>query len=561
MSQARDLADRFHERWLRANPFTATMYGIPGYDDLLPDSSEEGQQAWRAEAGRFLSEAAAIAPGSLTPPDAVTLDCTREFAAQELANIDMAQQEYTVTAMQYAGPAAFLAVAARTVLVDPAAAEAYLTRLRRSGVWFDQLGERLRTGASRGRLPIAPLAEQAVSWAEGVLAAPAASPVLLPRPPQGWSRAAEWEQQREAAAADVVHPALARWVAVVRELLPLARTSDHAGLVWLPSGEADYARAIRSYTTLPLSAKDLHQTGLDHVAELESRAVALGAGLGLSGRDAVFAALRDSAGKLPPDEAVRQAAAAVRRAEERAAEFFPDPLPPPCAVTPMPEVVAVSGTAPHYTPPRLDGGRPGTFWFNTRRPTAGTGWDIEVVAFHEAVPGHHLQLSRLQLLTELPALQRQRSLAVFSEGWGLYAEQLAEEVGLYADDRGLLGAISTALMRAVRLVVDTGIHAFGWSRERALEFAVEHVPMPAEFMAAEIDRYVVMPGQALAYLTGKLEIVRIRDEARARLGPAFSLPAFHAAVLDHGSLPMPALSRSIAGWMDRVAPPAAGPTG
>jgi uncharacterized protein (DUF885 family) len=147
-------------------------------------------------------------------------------------------------------------------------------------------------------------------------------------------------------------------------------------------------------------------------------------------------------------------------------------------------------------------------------------------------------------------LQRQRSLPVFSEGWGLYAEQLAEEAGLYADDRGLLGSISTSLMRAARLVVDTGLHAFGWSRERALEFLAEHVPMPHEFLAAEVDRYVVVPGQALAYLTGKLEILRIREEARRRLGPAFSLPAFHGAVLDRGSLPMPVLARSIAGWLD-----------
>ena len=278
----------------------------------------------------------------------------------------------------------------------------------------------------------------------------------------------------------------------------------------------------------------------------------LGAGLGLSGLDQVRAALRDSAGQLPAGEAVRQAVAAVRRAEAQAPEFFPAPLPPPCAVTPMPDVVAVSGTAPHYTPPRQDGGRPGTFWFNTERPTAGTGWDIDVVAFHEAVPGHHLQLSRLQLLTSLPDLQRQRSLPVFSEGWGLYAEQLAEETGLYADERGLLGSISTSLLRAARLVVDTGIHAFGWSRERALGYMTEHVPMPPEFLAAEIDRYVVMPGQALAYLTGKLEILRIRDDARQRLGPAFSLPEFHGAILDHGSLPMPTLARSIASWLDQV---------
>jgi len=554
MTSPRDLADRFHRRWLEENPFTATMYGLPGYDDLVPDESEQGEQAWRAEVGQFLREADAIARDQLTPADAVTLDCVMEMATQEREIIDLARADHTVTAMQYAGPAAFLAVAARTVLIDPAAAEAYLTRLRRSGAWLDQVGERLRTGAAKGRLPVAPLVEQAIIWAEEVLAGPSISPVLAPRPPQGWDAAAAWESERRAVAEEVVRPALARWVATVRELLPRARASERAGLVYLPDGEEDYARSVRIYTTLPLSPEELHQTGLDQIAALEARAVELGAGLGLSGLDEVFAALRDSAGRISPQEAIRQAATAVKRAEARAGEFFPEPLPAPCDVTPMPEVVAVSGAAPHYTPPRLDGGRPGTFWFNTERPTAGTGWDIEVVAFHEAVPGHHLQLSRLQLLTSLPALQRQRSLPVFSEGWGLYAEQLAEEAGLYADDRGLLGSISTSLMRGARLVVDTGIHAFGWSRERALEFLVEHVPMPREFLAAEIDRYIVMPGQALAYLTGKLEILRIREDARRRLGPAFSLPAFHAAVLDHGSLPMPVLARSITGWLDRVDP-------
>jgi uncharacterized protein (DUF885 family) len=552
MTAARDLADRFHQRWLEANPFVATMYGIPGYDDLVPDESEEGEQAWRAEAERFGAEADAIVREPLTPAEAVTLDCTRQAITQEVESVDLAQAEYTVTAMQYAGPSIFLAVAARTVLVDPDAAEAYLTRLRRSGVWLDQLGERLQAGAGKGRFPVAPLVEQAIAWAEGVLAAPAPAPVLSPRPPRGWSRAAAWEEERRAVAEQVVTPALARWVATISELLPQARPSDRAGLVHLPGGAADYARAVRIYTTLPLRPEELHQTGLDHVAALEARAAELGVGLGLSGLAEVFGALRDSAGKLPPDEAIREASAAVKRAEARAAEFFPEPLPPPCEVTPMPEVVEVSGAAPHYTPPRLDGGRAGTFWFNTERPTAGTGWDIEVVAFHEAVPGHHLQLSRQQLLTDLPALQRQRSVAVFSEGWGLYAERLAEETGLYADERGLLGAVSTALMRAARLVVDTGLHAFGWSREQALEFLAEHVPMPREFLAGEVDRYVVMPGQALAYLTGQLEILRIREEARRRLGPAFSLPAFHAAVLDHGSLPMPALARSIAGWLDRA---------
>jgi uncharacterized protein (DUF885 family) len=215
----------------------------------------------------------------------------------------------------------------------------------------------------------------------------------------------------------------------------------------------------------------------------------------------------------------------------------------------MPSVVAVSGMAPHYTPPRLDGGRPGTFWFNTEVPTAGTGWDLECVAFHEAVPGHHLQLSRVQMLVDLPDLQRLHHLTVFGEGWGLYAEQLAEESGLYRDPRSLLGAVAGALMRAARLVVDTGLHAFGWSRAQALDFLIAHVPMPEDFLVAEADRYIAWPGQALAYLTGKMEILRLRAGARQHLGPSFSLPEFHAAILDNGSLPMPVLHNTIEKWI------------
>ena len=336
MTAVRELADRFHRRWLEKNPFAATMYGIPGYDDLVPDESEEGEQAWRAEIERFGTEAAAIASEQLTPADAVTLDCTKEAVIQELETIDLARSEYTVTAMQYAGPSTLLAVAARTVLVDPDAAEAYLTRLRRSGTWLDQAGDRLRAGARKGRFPVAPLVEQAIAWAEGVLAAPAPEPLLSPRPPQGWPRAAAWEEERRTVAEQVVKPALARWVATISGLLPRARPSDRAGLVHLPGGAAAYARAVRICTTLPLRPEELHQTGLDHIAALEARAVELGAGLGLSGRDEVFAALRDSAGKISAEEAIRQAVAAVRRAEARAVELFPQPLPPPCEVTPMP---------------------------------------------------------------------------------------------------------------------------------------------------------------------------------------------------------------------------------
>jgi hypothetical protein len=236
------------------------MYGIPGYDHLLPDESEAGEQAWRAEVGRFLEEAGAIT--AATPAEAVTLDCVREAGAHEQDGIDMALAEHTVTAMQFAGPATFLAVAARTVLVDPEAAEAYLARLRSSGTWFGQLGERLRTGAGKGRLPVAPLAERAIAWAQDVL--PGLGPVFTPQPPPGWPRAAAWEQERRAVADEVVRPALAGWVETVRELLPRARPSDRAG--WSgcragrrttpgPSGSSPPCPALRRSCIRPASIR------------------------------------------------------------------------------------------------------------------------------------------------------------------------------------------------------------------------------------------------------------------------------------------------------------------
>jgi uncharacterized protein (DUF885 family) len=549
MTTPRELAEQFHEHWLETHPFAATTYGIPGYDDLVPDDSDEGHAAWREKVEGVLEVANAIDHSSLAANEKVTLGCVVSHAESELANLDSAPLEHTVTAMPFAGPATFLAICARAVLLDEKAAEDYLARLEKSGRWIGQLANQLEKGASKGRLPVATLVDQAISWAESVLEDDAPAALLAAKPPEGWAGAPSFEQRRRELAREVTKPALAQWLETVKALAERARPDNEAGLSHLPGGAEDYERAIRTHTTLPLTPEEIHQTGLDHIAALEERAVELGAELGLDGLAAVQQALRDSAGTSRPEDAIAAAQEAVKRAETRAGEVFPAPLPPPCQVTPMPPVVAASGMAPHYTPPRLDGGRPGTFWFNTARPTAGTGWDLEGVAFHEAVPGHHLQLSRIQLLDHLPALQRQRSVTVFSEGWGLYAEQLAEEMGLYSGIESLLGAITASLMRAARLVLDTGIHAFGWGREQAIEFYTAHVPLPPEFLVNEIDRYIIMPGQALAYLTGRIEILKLREKARAQLQGEFSLSSFHAAVLDQGSLPMPVLRESIDHWL------------
>jgi uncharacterized protein (DUF885 family) len=553
VSTVRDLADGFHAGWLSAHPMAASALGLHGYDADMPDASEAGDAHRAAALDSVLASARAVPADDLSPADAITLGCLLGHAEQELAALQSASVEHTVTAMPFAGPAEFSAIAARTVVGDAQAAADYLTRIRRSGPWIDQHCERLRIGAAKGRLPVAPLVEQAIAWANRVLAQDVPDAIAAPTPPAGWDRAATWCEERDAAAAEVFKPALGRWVALLQELLPAARPADKAGLCHLPGGEADYQRAVLLHTTLPLTAEQIHHIGWEELALLEERAITLGASVGLVDLSAVHAALRAASARTRPDEALAQAVAAVRRAEARVGEVLPEPLPPPCDVSPMPPVVATSGAAPHYTPPRWDGARPGTYWFNTMLPTAGTGWDLEGVAFHEAVPGHHLQFARLQLRTELPDMQRQRHVTVFGEGWGLYAEHLAEEMGLYSGVEGLLGATTAALMRAARLVLDTGLHAFGWSRDRAVEFFVDHVPLPEPFLASEVDRYIMWPGQALAYLIGKRELLAVRSSAQARLGRAFSLPAFHAAVLDSGSMPIPVVHASVKRWVeDRV---------
>jgi uncharacterized protein (DUF885 family) len=553
MSTARELADRLDAAMNRANPFEASYMGVSGYDDLVPDASEAGEAGRRAEMEEMLAEARTLEAATPSPADSVTLGCVTTFIEQEIAVIDSAGVEHIVSSQPFAPPAQFFAVAARTVPADSDEASTYLTRLSRSGDYIDQLSERLRTGAAKGRLPVASLVADAVEWAEKLVAAPVPGPLAAPQPPRGWAGADDWVEQRDRIAADTVRPAMGRWIDTIRDLLPQSRPANRAGLTHIPGGDEDYQRLIRLHTTLSLTADQIHQTGLDQVAALEAHALDLGASIGLHDLKAVHEAQRASAGRRPPEETIRIAIEAVRRAEVHAGEVFPTPLPPPCDIQPMPEFVAVSGTAPHYTPPRADGTRPGTYWFNTHRPTAGTGFDLEVVAFHEAVPGHHLQFGRIMQLTGLPDLQRTRYLTVFSEGWGLYAEQLADEMGIYSGPEARLGMITASLMRAARLVVDTGMHALGWSRDKALQFFVEHVPVPPEFAANEIDRYLAMPGQALSYMTGKLEIVKARDGAKARLGAAFALPAFHAALLDSGSLPMPVLHRHIDRWVESVA--------
>jgi uncharacterized protein (DUF885 family) len=202
-------------------------------------------------------------------------------------------------------------------------------------------------------------------------------------------------------------------------------------------------------------------------------------------------------------------------------------------------------TGAYYRDPAADGSRPGQYFVNTSHPETRPRYEAEVLAFHEAVPGHHLQVALAQELPDLPAFRRHSYLTAYVEGWGLYTERLADEMGIYSGDVDRLGMLSFDAWRACRLVVDTGMHAMGWSRDRAIGFMLEHSALAQNNIVNEVDRYLGLPGQALAYKVGQLAIRRLRDEAEARLGSAFDIRAFHDAVLTHGPLPLGTLAEAV----------------
>ena len=545
------LAGELAEELLGGDPLWASFMAIGGYDDAVPDLSPEYRQARRGRLVDVIVRSSWYEADAADLDSRVLLESVRDKAARELAAADSRVEEYNVSPFPMGGPPLMLFIASRTRLTDAGSAAAYLTRCRRIPAYLDQYSAGLQAAARDGLLPVAPLVSEAISQLHDHLSHPGRDPMLSPAAPAGWAGATAWREQLERVIRDDVRPAFGRYADVLADLRPRSRPPEQAGLLYVPGGVAAYACCVRNGTTLPLDPDELHRIGLAALAEIEDGIAELGArAVGSHDVNAVMARLRadDSLTAQAGGDPMDRAAATIARAEERLAEMFRPPLPPPCSVEAMPPGLAEAGAAPSYSPPARDGSRPGAYMFNTARPGQAGSWGLEAVAFHETVPGHHVQFARLQLMPHLPLLLSGFHVVPHGEGWGLYAERLADELGLYSDDIQRLGMLGMAAWRAVRLVVDSGLHARGWSRARAREFAFAHSPMPESFVDAEIDRYISFPGQALGYLIGQREILRLRETARSRLGAAYDIRDFHSAVLDHGSLPLTVLGQVVEQW-------------
>jgi uncharacterized protein (DUF885 family) len=536
----------------RYDPYNATMLGVDEFDGLSFDPSREASERAAGDLAAIGRQARDIDTAGLS--DAERVDHRVLTALVEGARSDAEHSLWAAnaSAKSYVSRQGliFQAVPAMSA-ASPEAAERYLSRLSKIGATLDALGRRYLAEAADGRTPTAVGVDHSIGQLEGYLALPLSDDALL-KP----AHAAE-PAVREAAAAHItatIRPAMRGLADLLRrELAPLARPDDRVGISEIPGGEAGYLAAVGRHTTTTLSPRDIHAIGLAELDELAGLWSKVGKeALGISDFATITARMREDRALRfrTREEIIAVARDALDRAEAARAACFERYDIPACVLEEINPIDAGNSALAYYRPPAVDGSRPGAHCLLTTDPGERYRYEYEALAFHESVPGHHLQLALAQTL-DIPRYRRHLDveLCAFNEGWGLYAERLADEIGLYSSPVARLGMLSFAALRACRLVVDTGMHHLGWSRQQAIDFMTEHTATTQANVRNEIDRYIAWPGQALAYVTGKREIVRLRERAQRALGPRFDLRRFHHAVLRNGAIPLTLLDDEIERWI------------
>ena len=549
---ARLAEDYFAER-MRANPFEATLFGVPGYDDQVPDPTREADQARILTLDSLARRLDEIPTEGLTEDERITRSMLATAIADDRDRLVHALREVSVSGGPMGIFSDVLATVPLVTIDSRDDASAYLSRLRRLGDYLDAVVQRHRQAVADGRTPTAIGVRQALDQLDAYLDAAARDPFLRPGPPPGVDPH-DWRTTVGKLLEDQVHPAVRRYRDGLAELLAHGRDDSRVGVCHVPGGIDGYAAAVRAYTTTDSTPETLHQLGLDLVIELRAEFAELGGRvLGENAAKEVLWRLREDPTLRcqSSEEIVELVTTALRRAEAALPDWFHSYPTAPCEVREMHVSEAKGGVLGYYQPPGR--GRPGAHVVNTYRPEIRPRFEYQALAFHESVPGHHTQIAVAQTLTDLPDFRRYGYVTVHGEGWGLYAERLADEMGLYSDDLSRMGMVSFDAWRACRLVVDTGMHHLGWSRGQAITFMRDNTALSEANIVNEVDRYIAEPGQALAYMTGRIRIRQLRERAAAALGPDFDIRDFHHQVIGHGPLPLSTLDEVIGRWVtDRL---------
>ncbi len=378
------------------------------------------------------------------------------------------------------------------------------------------------------------------------------------------ARKRELERRAVAALGEQVYPAFGRMRAALEALRPAAATQA-AGVGRLPDGAAYYAEMLKQFTTTNYTPEQVHALGLSEVARITAQMDGLLKAQGLASGsvgERMTALSKDPRFLYPNDDAGRRQALAryqqiLDEMNGRMSEYFRSLPPQRLTVERVPVAQEKGSAGAYYQQAAMDGSRPGIFFANLRDMSEVPQWGMKTLAYHEGIPGHHFQISTALGLKGMPLIRQQTLYTAYAEGWGLYAEEFAAEIGMYKDDPfGDLGRLQLELMRAARLVVDTGLHAAGWSREQAIDYMVSTTGIPVGDVTSEVERYMSLPGQACAYKVGELKILELREKARAALGAKFSLKDFHTVVLENGGVPLTVLEQLVDEWIARGGGPA-----
>jgi uncharacterized protein (DUF885 family) len=545
---------RQHWRWrLEQSPLFATRQGVHAFDDRIGDNSRAAIEARRAKRREFLAGAKAIDAGKLNQTDGVTRALFMEQLESSIASEVCVFEEWTqsprgnpVTSWNY--------LPERHKVKSMRDADNLLARYRAIAKSVDNEVVSLKLGAAKGLFATKESTRRVLELMQKQIDQPIDEwPLMAP----GKKAHADFDQAKletfraelKREVSEQIKPALERYVAFVKtELLPNARPDDKSGLSALPIGEACYRARIGHFTTLPLSAEAVHRIGISEVARIDRAIEALGKkALGTASLPETLAKLRSDP-KLYFDSAAaveKAAQDALDLAKSKMAAFFGVLPKADCIIRRVPDYEAPYTTIAYYRSPHADGSKPGEYFVNVHKPETRPRFEARVLAIHEAIPGHHLQITISQELSEVPAIRKYGGFTAYVEGWALYTERLGEEMGMYRDDMDRMGMLSFDAWRAGRLVVDTGIHAMGWSRSQARQYFEEHSALTTKNIDNEVDRYINWPGQALGYKIGQLEIVKLRAKAEKALGERFDLKAFHDVVLTSGPVSMPILRQRI----------------
>ena len=547
------ICDEYWEGTLKASPTTATTLGDHRFDALLEDISPAGLQAEAARLEGVLKRVRSVDEAGLTPADRITRSALILELENGIAGLSCHFEDWVVDPL--GGPqVSFMNLPDVTTIQTPKHASDYVLRCRAMGPYLDQHTANLKRGLGAGRVAAKDQVRKVLESLEALLAKPVESWALclpLEAKHADWPEAARTQFRADLTTAvrDVVKPGFERYRAFLRDQVsPKARPQEKAGLSFLPGGAECYPKQIRIQTSLELTPQALHQLGLEQVAAFRRDLSALGKKtLGTGDIPTIQKQLRADTSMhfRTAAEVEGKASEALARAQAAMPKWFGILPRTRCEVKVMGMHEAPHSTIAYYRQPAVDGSRPGYYMINTYKPETRPRYEAEALAFHEAIPGHHLQIVIAQELSGVPEFRKHQGTTAFVEGWALYTERLADEMGLYSGDLDRIGMLSYDAWRACRLVVDTGLHAMGWSRQQAIDYMIENSVLAENNIVNEVDRYLSWPGQALAYKVGQLEILKLRDEGKQRLGARFDIKGFHDAVLRNGAVALPVLRQQV----------------